>query len=85
MHGMRLLCAASLVSVRNRVCCVHNRARIVHGSSVWRFVSVSRAKKRIVCFVLALIHGLACCSHFLLVGLFWSFSVTIQKGYYYYI
>ena len=34
MHGMRLLCAASLVSVRNRVCCVHNRARIVHGSSV---------------------------------------------------
>ena len=72
MRRMRLLCLVSLVSVRQRVCRVHNHARIVHGSSEQAIGYLPRClvQKRIVCFVLALIHGLACCSHLLLVGLF---------------
>ena len=74
MHGMRLLCPASLVC----------------GSCMAQaFGDLPRChvQKRIVCFVLALIHDLACCSHLLFAlppG--WSFhsdpySITIQKGY----
>ena len=50
---------------------MHNHARIVHGSSEQAVGDLLRClvQKRIVCFVLALIHGLACCSHHLLVGL----------------
>ena len=62
----------SLFSVRWKVSCVHNHVRIVHSSSEQAIVDLPRClvQKRIVCFVLALMHGLACCPHLLLVGLF---------------
>ena len=67
-------CSCSLfpLSVRLRVCCVHNHVLIVHGSSEQAFGDLPRCpvQKRIVSFVLALVHGPACCPHLLLVGLF---------------
>ena len=57
-----------------------------YGSSEQAIGDVPRClvQKRIVCFVLALKHGPACCSHLLLVGPTRSCSITKQKRYYHF-
>ena len=65
MRRMRLPCSVSLSLSGREFCCVHNHARIVHGSSEQAIVDLPRClvQKRIVCFVPALMHGHASCSH----------------------
>ena len=73
MHGLRPLFLVSSLSPSGReFCCVHNHVRFVHGSGEQAIGDLPRCtvQKRIVCFILALIHGLARCRHLLLVGLF---------------